>query len=506
MNQPDQPHPESNPPRRRRRRSLWKRIGLVLLGLILLLLAGVYVAGIVATNRWDAYVAAKQAAGEPLTFAEIEAALPKVADEGTAAAQLEALKPQLDAMKGVGHVLFDLGPDHERRVNRAVIADARRLVAEHAALLDVLRGLDRLPPGRFPTTPATRLKDIVFPDMSLVRPAKTMIQLEAATLLLDGDTAGAARAAEPIFAIARLLRPSTASIQHLVGIVADGAALRTIQNAVNAGVLDDDTLQRLSARIREAESEQSIVWSLRGERAGNALMLDDLAEGRMPEAFTLLGSDTNHRNDLASRLLSRTFVMRGNQQDVTDYVDRILAAADDPLALLAAAKDRSGPTPRHRLFQLYTGLLASSIESHCVRHVRIIAALRSADAALAAERFRLATGRFPASLDELVPAYLAAVPVDPFTGSGLKLATLESEIVVYSIGDDGDDGGRLRPVPEGARSFDMGFRLLHPDRRGLVLYDPEPDPHAQPDEPPMPPRAPLILLPDNAPGTANEAP
>src|SRR5262249_8943322 len=42
------------------------------------------------------------------------------------------------------------------------------------------------------------------------------------------------------------------------------------------------------------------------------------------------------------------------------------------------------------------------------------ARLRTAVAALAAERFRQERGQWPSSLGELVPAYLAAVPTDPY--------------------------------------------------------------------------------------------
>ena len=40
--------------------------------------------------------------------------------------------------------------------------------------------------------------------------------------------------------------------------------------------------------------------------------------------------------------------------------------------------------------------------------------------ALALERFRLATGGLPETLDQLVPEYLEAVPVDPFEGNPIR--------------------------------------------------------------------------------------
>jgi hypothetical protein len=45
------------------------------------------------------------------------------------------------------------------------------------------------------------------------------------------------------------------------------------------------------------------------------------------------------------------------------------------------------------------------------------------DTAIAVERRRIETGRAPATLADLVPAYLSAVPVDPWTGRAFRYET-----------------------------------------------------------------------------------
>jgi hypothetical protein len=45
------------------------------------------------------------------------------------------------------------------------------------------------------------------------------------------------------------------------------------------------------------------------------------------------------------------------------------------------------------------------------------AALAGAEVAVALRRYRLETGAYPDRLTTLVPAYLDAVPIDPFTGA-----------------------------------------------------------------------------------------
>jgi hypothetical protein len=97
-----------------------------------------------------------------------------------------------------------------------------------------------------------------------------------------------------------------------------------------------------------------------------------------------------------------------------------------------------------------------------------LAHLSSGVAALAAERYRLKRGKWPASLYDLLPEFLPAVPLDPFDGALLRYRLVEHGVVVYSGGPDGkDDGGRLqrRYLVSPADSGDYGFELWNPDQR-----------------------------------------
>jgi hypothetical protein len=94
------------------------------------------------------------------------------------------------------------------------------------------------------------------------------------------------------------------------------------------------------------------------------------------------------------------------------------------------------------------------------------ALLRSAVVALALERYRLARGRWPDQLTDLAPAYVRAVPLDPFSGGPLRYGRLEDGVAAYSVGyDEKDDGGMVNnkePVRPGA---DLGVRLWDVARR-----------------------------------------
>ena len=68
--------------------------------------------------------------------------------------------------------------------------------------------------------------------------------------------------------------------------------------------------------------------------------------------------------------------------------------------------------------------------------MRRTAKLQCAGTALAVERYRLARGRLPGTLQELVPDFLESVAQDPFDGQQLRYRRRDSGYVIYSIGQD----------------------------------------------------------------------
>ena len=100
------------------------------------------------------------------------------------------------------------------------------------------------------------------------------------------------------------------------------------------------------------------------------------------------------------------------------------------------------------------------------------ALLDSLRAAIACERYRLAQGQWPAALDVLVPQYLPAIPLDPFTGKPLSYRLLADGVVVYSVGPDGlDDQGDVLDFNGGLK--DKGTRLFNPELRGRKYEPPK---------------------------------
>ena len=112
---------------------------------------------------------------------------------------------------------------------------------------------------------------------------------------------------------------------------------------------------------------------------------------------------------------------------------------------------------------LLTRSVTPGFEELVTLHIKDLAGLRAARTAVAVERYRLATGNLLGSLDELVPAYMEAAPVDLFDGKPLRYKKLEKGYVVYSVGADrADDGGRERSPDQSGNAPDIVFIVEHP--------------------------------------------
>ena len=84
-------------------------------------------------------------------------------------------------------------------------------------------------------------------------------------------------------------------------------------------------------------------------------------------------------------------------------------------------------------------------------------------ATCAALRFHADTGAWPARAEDLAPKYLPAVPLDPWTGTPIRMATDADGFRMWSTGEDGrDDGGDPRATGDpgygGTRATTMALR------------------------------------------------
>ena len=104
---------------------------------------------------------------------------------------------------------------------------------------------------------------------------------------------------------------------------------------------------------------------------------------------------------------------------------------------------------------IYTSLLLPAFVPATEAAARSQAILQAADAGIAIELYRREHGgELPKSLADLAPKYLAAVPVDPYTGQPMFYKVTPEGFAIYAVGRNGlDDGGIFDKVEDAGLFF-----------------------------------------------------
>jgi len=118
----------------------------------------------------------------------------------------------------------------------------------------------------------------------------------------------------------------------------------------------------------------------------------------------------------------------------------------------------SGSSPRRVLGELLgqgLAFLTLDLELEQLRRAkRWEVSPKLACIALTLAAYRADHGDYPVTLDDLRPTYMAAVPLDPFSGKPLQFRCDGKDYTLYSVGPDGrDDGGRSGSYPDPNRIF-----------------------------------------------------
>jgi hypothetical protein len=93
--------------------------------------------------------------------------------------------------------------------------------------------------------------------------------------------------------------------------------------------------------------------------------------------------------------------------------------------------------------RLIARVLLPSLSRIIIRSAETQTAANQAAIACALERYRLANGNFPDTLDALAPKFIAQLPKDVINNQPMKYRrTSDGQFVLYSVGwNEKDDGG-----------------------------------------------------------------
>ena len=323
---------------------------------------------------------------------------------------------------------------------------------------DQLRDALQRPQCRFPI----RFEDnfnALLPHLGSIKAASELLAIRSEARLKTGDRAGAIDDLLLVKKLAAAAGSDPVLIGALVRIAIQSRATTVFWRGWQADAWQAADYQRIQEAFSANDPRAAMISALRGERLFGSALIDLLITDPRRYAGIFDNGASAPENTAQSAVWALRLVpsgwLRQNQTRISHYIDGIVQALQEApkgtgfsLAMDPFASVNRTNTPYNVLFNLLVPALNKASERadrDFVNHVLVVTVC-------ALERHRAAHGKLPSQLGDLVPNYLADVPVDPMDGKPLRyLAHADGSFQLYSVGlnrrDDLGAGGKAQGVP-----------------------------------------------------------
>jgi hypothetical protein len=271
------------------------------------------------------------------------------------------------------------------------------------------------------------------------RHAGQLLHVSAVYYANQGDTVAAVTAIEDGLRLSDSLRQEPALISYLVRIACLALTLNSLERSLSLATFTDAQLQELGDALTRSGQTLDFTRVLVTERCHM------IEIWRNPSRVGPTGGSLPVRMLPGMR---QTWLI-----DTLDYMEAYIEATQLPPAeRLKRFRRINNEVQQLSFLHALTKMAMPALTRVAELDLRARAHLELAQTALALERYRLAGGKVPQRLEELVPQYLKEVPSDPFDGNPIRYRRTDPGYCLYSVSDDGqDNGGREKTeVPSGA--------------------------------------------------------
>lgn len=289
-----------------------------------------------------------------------------------------------------------------------------------------------------------------MPHLSALKKLARIVALRAVLAAEEGRTEESREHIRLLLSLAATLEDEPILISHLVRLSIIRMAVKVTERSLSRVALGD--AGGLQTAFASAAKTNLLSLAFVGERAAMIAPFrlswseiqsfnqtdEDQARPRKPQRYSGKPTPLLWLSGFFERDLN--FYLQTMDKSIS------LAALSAPRNLVLTNHfDEASRIAQKRLYIL-SGMLLPAFTKIAMRDAAALTQLDLASTALAVDRFRIAHGRLPKDLDELLPQFLARIPADPFDGSPLHYRRLTNGFVIYGVDSDGrDDGGREKP-------------------------------------------------------------
>lgn len=305
------------------------------------------------------------------------------------------------------------------------------------------------------------LISISIPHIGSVVTSGRFFEMDALASLGKGNSP---RAFEDLIVINRMMEGLLNEpflISYLVGLTLQDFQIQIIWDGLRREKWDGEQLKTFQQLLEKQDWIDGIWHSFLSERVASFEMCDWLKTAAHIDVAQIMGG----KEDLGLDLYKRTPSGWLDQNKVTyqELFKVVLArpASGQPRVLGFGARELSrrdalqaqtimGWRSSGRImYSIVAGLTMAAVSGAERKAAEIQAGTILAETAVALERYRLAKGDYPESLEVLVPMFMGSLPLDPIDGKTLRYRREGNRFLLWSVGlDEIDGGGVVKEEPK----------------------------------------------------------
>ena len=351
---------------------------------------------------------------------------------------------------------------------RSAAADVVLALGKYDSTLKEVREASRLPYSRFPLEyDADNPAAMLLPHLAAMKGCAQVLALRALAELRNGQSNEALADVRLLLRLTDSVRTEPILISHLVRIALVNIALQPVWEGLAGHRWSDAQLADLDGELAKLDFVADCQLSMRGEMVLFQGGIFDYLR-RHPGQFSSLANDGGPAPSsilfTAGHLIPSGWFYQNQLHCARPMVEFYLPAADvshaiiSPAAMHRADAEVTAETRRLSPYNVLERLLLPALGNAEKKFASGQAAVNLARTAIALERYRLAHGEYPETLDALAPAYIARLPHDVINGQPLHYRrTAGGQFVLYSVGwNETDDDGAVGLNKSGTANLNEG--------------------------------------------------
>ncbi len=297
--------------------------------------------------------------------------------------------------------------------------------------------------------------EILLPHLAAVKRLCQVTHVRAVALLELRQSQAAFDELQLGLRLSDSIRQEPILISHLVRIATLSINLQTLREGLIRHAWSEAQLAEIEKYLASVDLLAEYKLAMRGERAlstsslnwlrrqgfwGHVMMYENYGDG-----VGVSGSDRGFNPYPSGWFYQNMLTISDMFQELCFPV--VEESAHRVFVTVAAKSDATMESrlARPRPYNIYARVLMPAMAKAIIKSARAQSFVDAARVACALERYRLANGKLPETLDALSPSFIKAIPNDVIDGKPLRYRLKpDGGYVVYSVGwNQADDGGEI---------------------------------------------------------------